>query len=480
MVSAWALLAVSSDSQADTLQHQRAWANEEATKQGWTIDRFFEGVSSGVAGPRRLLRDLIAELRSLPADARPSWLLMVRADRVGRGRLVESQVVLHEIGDLGVRIWTRDGGELKLDSATDQIIAAVKAGLATLENEVRRDKATAVYRRKRIAGEPIGNKRPYGLALGPSGDAAIEDQAEAVRAAFAMRAEGQGYHAIALRMAEIAPPVRYKKSGEHAMKWTTHRLRRMLANRSYVGPIIDELMFRRVQSVSADLARAATPGTHRHPWPLTGTIRCYCGSMLIGQATGKESKFRYYTCRATWNHNGHFRLNPAASIEAQFIELLRDLAVDPLLVAHYRRTNLAPASPALLRRSLRSMRAELATLDQRRDRVWEMHEKGLVRDNDVQVRLDTLSERRVEVVDQIGRIETQVAIAEEASRQSADVDAIFAEAVATYENAAVDDQRRIARTVALMLGGLTIEENRSLVVRRPTAAPGKGASAKRL
>ncbi|MGB6644456.1 MAG: hypothetical protein WBE35_05465, partial [Candidatus Cybelea sp.] len=71
--SAWALVAVSSEGQADTLKHQRRWAEETAASRGWRLTRVVEGVSSGRAGPRRLVRDLLADLHALTPEARPQW-----------------------------------------------------------------------------------------------------------------------------------------------------------------------------------------------------------------------------------------------------------------------------------------------------------------------------------------------------------------------------------------------------------------------
>jgi DNA invertase Pin-like site-specific DNA recombinase len=477
--TAWALLAVSSDSQGDTLEHQRAWAEETAAAKGWTIVKVLgegrEGVGSGKAGPRPIVRRLIAELRALPPEARPEWLLIIRSDRFARGKIQDTLFVQDEIiNDLGVRIMTRNDGEILMNSPEAEFMASFKGYYARKDNADRRDKATAVYKRKRAAGQAVGNKRPYGLALDASGhDIAVADQAEAIKMAFDLRAAGQGYHVIAARMLEAAPPVRYRKSGERAIKWTSLRIRKLLANRSYVGPVVDEVTFRRAQQVRTELARPA--GQHRHPWPLTGAIRCYCGTMLIGQATGKGMRFRYYTCRATWNHDGHFRLNPAVPLERQFVALLKKLAAGPDLIAQYRRANLTPASPALLRRNLRSLRAELVALDQRHAKVWELFEAELVRREDVQGRIDAIAGERVDVAERIDHIEVQLALAQAATQQNADVAAVFAVAAATYEDSDVDHQRSIARAAALSLGGLCVEEDRTLTVRRPAGTPNRQA-----
>ena len=175
--TAWAYLAVSSDAQAATLVDQERWARQTAAEKGWRITRIFgagrEGVATGKRGVRTHLAELIAELQRAPGDRRPSWLLMIRADRVGRGRIADSQIALHAIADPGVRIWTSDGGEFKIDGAVNEIISAVKSGLAALENEVKRDKALAHCARKRAANLPTSRIVPFGLRR--EGEHFVED-----------------------------------------------------------------------------------------------------------------------------------------------------------------------------------------------------------------------------------------------------------------------------------------------------------------
>lgn len=196
------------------------------------------------------------------------YLLMTRLERLGRGDVIETQIVLRDLRELGVKIWTRDGGEERIDSAMEQLISAAKSAVAAHENENRRDKAVAVYKRERAAGLAIGNKRPYGLTIGPDGkDVAVEPQAEAVRMAFALRNEGMGYHAIDKRLSSVAAPQRFKNGKEQPVRWNSYRLRILLANRAYVGTVIDELTFARAQHVREQIARTVTPSNRRHPWP---------------------------------------------------------------------------------------------------------------------------------------------------------------------------------------------------------------------
>ena len=66
MTTAWALLVVFSEAQSETLQHQRAWAERIAAEKGWRLARFFEGVASGIDGPRKLTRGVLLAVRATP------------------------------------------------------------------------------------------------------------------------------------------------------------------------------------------------------------------------------------------------------------------------------------------------------------------------------------------------------------------------------------------------------------------------------
>lgn len=465
---AWVLAVVSSDAQAETLGFQRAWAKDTAKERGWTIDREFSGVSSGKDGPRKLLRDLIGALREIPAAERPAWLLMIRADRVGRGRLVESQVALHELLDLGVRIWTRDAGELKLDSATDQIIAAVKAGLATLENEVRRDKMTAVYRRKREAGQAVGNRRPYGLTIGPAKtDVAVPGLDDAVRLAFQLRIEGATFYAIAAKLLEVAPPYQFKK-GEMAVRWTAARVKRLLTNRAYIGPVVDEVTFARAQR---NMGVERRP--RKHVWELGGApLRCYCGRAMAGNFTAHprdpaKPGHRYYRCFASWNHEGWGRMVRADDVEGQFAQILATLEANPSLIASYRQRP-AVSDRALVDRALPAAKRKLEELDRQKARIWELHTAGKLADEHLQSRLDELAETRAGLLAQIEELSTKHTLATHARRIDQDARDAIATAAAMYPKAAPAERAELVRLVAAHLGGgLCVEEDGTLSFRVP-------------
>jgi DNA invertase Pin-like site-specific DNA recombinase len=466
----WALLAVSSEQQADTLAHQRAWAEETASTHGWTLSHALEGVGTGKDGPRKLVTRLLAEIRALEPEARPKRLLMIRADRLGRGSIVESQIVLRDLRQLGVSIYTRDQGEVKLDSAMDELISAATLAVARHENEVKREKMLAVYQRKRAAGQRIGNRLPYGVIDKAGKDAPDGKRASVVRTAFQMRLGGNGYHTIAKKLSAIAPPQVFKNGRELIIRWTPTRIARLLTNRGYVGTVVDEATFAMAQRIGESLviAERDRDKRRRYPWPLSGSLRCYCGRSMTGMACGDpDRRIRYYACRASWNHTTTHRLVRADDLEKQFVAILRRLRASPELVLQYRK-KASPSSPRLLERALTEATKRLAEVDRKRDAAWELHVAGKVRSEDVQERLDALSVQRDEIRALIGSVRDQLAIARSASTKNTDADALFRSAATLFMSASEAQQRRIARAVTLALGGLCVEKDGRLAIRLVT------------
>lgn len=469
----WCYLVVSSAPQAPSLAEQRTWAQGEADAHGWQIGRTLEGVASGKAGPRTIMRTLLAELRALPPESRPTFVLCTRLDRVARGPIVETQLVVHDLGELGVRLWERDHGELRNETAMEQLMVAIKATVAAQENEVKSDKRRAVVARKRAAGLPIAQQQPYGLAIDPATKRHVprEPQATAVREAFRLRLQSAGYHAIGKHLHATAPPYEYRNGKVQHMRWSTTAVSRLLSNRSYRGTVVDELTFERAQRIRANRALTWPPRPARHPWPLSGALRCWCGGAMTASTGGKNlaNRIRYYTCRNAAAHEGfRFRRERADRLEAAFVALLHQLRRTPELIAAYRARAAEPASTAMLEPAIQRAKAEVTALRGQRDSVWAMHARGMIRDEDVQERLDALAARRDELEARIADLESQRVVASAIRTEELEDAAVVERAAAVYEEATVGDQRLIAVDVARRLGGLCVERDGTLTVRTVT------------
>lgn len=468
------MLAVSADKQVETLAHQQHMAEQTAELKGWTLEHVLgvgrEGVGSGKSGPRAIVVRLIAELTALPAEQRPAWVWMRRVDRAGRGRAADSLVALHAITDLGVRIWDHDSGEVRLDTAEGEIVAAIKTGLARLDEQTRIGKALAGYARRRAAGKVAVNLRPYGLILGPDGlDHADEERAPVVREVFRLRLERLGRLTIARQVGAAAPPYLLADGSTKPVVWDSKAIRRILEQRAYVPAVVDEITFARVQAINDELR--GVPGERREhaERPLVGVVRCFCGSMMYWQATtGPDRSIRwpYYVCRATWNHDKH-RMIRAADLEATFIAFLKRLRAEPALLERYRRRAYTGPSPKLLERSITETRAALAAIVKARDGVWAMHTAGQLRDEDMQERLDAVSADRAKLADRLDQLTRDLAVASAASapRKKADVEIALRTAADRWATWAPDIKRVFARSLSVYLGGLCLEADGTLVVR---------------
>ncbi|MDB5092118.1 MAG: recombinase family protein [Candidatus Eremiobacteraeota bacterium] len=459
--SAWALLVVSSSKQVDTLDDQRAWAEATARERGWRLAHTVKGVASGKAGPRTIVKDLLRQLRDLAAEDRPAWVLMIRLDRVARGPIVETQLVVHDLKMLGVRVWTREDGELRNETAMEQLLVAVKATVSSQENEVKRDKAIATYAKRRAAKLPVSNQRPLGLRLGDGGkDEPNEPFAEVIRTLFRLRVEGMGLGSIARALLAITPDYTYKNGKTVQVRWTPQRVIKVLEQRAYVGVIVDEVTFQRARR-----ARASGRPATRNANPLAGALHCPCGRTLTSTTWGRSPRrIRYYVCRAVWNH-GKLQLGHRADrIEPQFVQMLADLTDKPALIASYSR-QARTVSVDLVRRAQREAEARLRDLARERDRIWALNAAGQLRDEHLQERLDAIDLERKDAEARVAELAAQMALGQHEHQRELAAGEVIREAARTFAEALPEDQQRIARLVASTLGGLVVEYDGLLTIR---------------
>jgi DNA invertase Pin-like site-specific DNA recombinase len=482
--TAWAYLVVSSDAQGDTLADQKAWAYRTAAEHGWSITEVFEGVSSGAAGVRSLLDRLLTKLRETPKPERPARVILTRIDRLGRGLGIEAIGALAEIRKLGVTLHTREDGDVTIKRAADAITPVLRAITGALENEARKDKATAVYDRKRRAGKVVGNRPPYGLQI-VDGQYVIEKNlAPAIRQAFTMRAKGVGYHSIAKRMNEIAPPQLFRNGNERTVRWSQNRVLRLLTNEAYrKAGLVDDITWKRARAQTRLGVRERRQA--KRPWPLSGVLQCPCGRTLIGHASSHGGRLRYMKCTATWAHGGSYILHRSDRLEADFEALLISLRATPSLIEKHARG--AATASERDRKALEKERARLtaaiADLDKTREAVWDLFERGKVREGDVQPRLDRLRETREDLSASLRDVTARLDVFEASSARIADIAVVVRDAARLWRRARtagdVAGQQALARTVSRRLGGLTVRLNGTLRIgnvtdaqaqRRPKAA----------
>lgn len=457
--TAWVYAVVSSAKQDGTIDDQLAWARRVASEHGWEIIREFQGVSSGRDGTRRLLDELLAELRAAPRAARPERVLMIRIDRLGRGDGLDAIVAMAEIRKLGVTIHTRQDGDVKIERATDALVPALRSITGALENEARSEKSREMHARKRAAGEVQGLP-PYGFIVVDRRLHPYEPEAAYLRELFALRARGASYAKLATHARQHAPSKRRKNGDMKAVRWHTTTLTKMLSNPVYRGAIIPEDLFDDVVSMrKGPIARQDA----KNPWPLRGALRCVCGLAVTGRTSGAgKYRQRYYVCVDVAAHGGYPGHN-ALAIEAQFADLLRRIVADPALLATYKDRTVDLDGLRSRKHALEREREALAT---RRARVWDLVEEERIPRDEIAGRLEELRAKSDRVAQSIAELDREMARAESAARMWGGASDALAVAAETWLEADVAMRQEIAQAVGSLIGGLWVDpsqKNRLLV-----------------
>ena len=459
-LTAWALLVVSDPGQAETLPHQEAWAKTIAAEKGWTITKTFSGVSSGKMGTRDLTTRMLNDLEMTPAEQRPARVLMIRIERLGRGDGIEAIATFLRIRQLGVLIHTRQDGDITYGRASNLFPPLFKMMVGGLENENRKDKLCALYKRLRTAHQDdptvaISMKPPYGLAYVKGHLVPKPPEDAAVRLAYAMKGEGYGCHLIGKRLAVVAPPMTLKNGEARPQHWTGDRVHRLLAKTSYRGILVDEVTWARAQQPAREVSRP----TVRHEYPLGGALRCACGRALAGSTGSRASgvRARYYQCRHMRNHDGHMKHYPSAHIEYQFEDLLGRLTADNALLENYANTRRDRDEVETLDQRLDSMRRELARIDDRRRVVFEALEDATLPREQLRWRLDDLSRLETELGSQIVSAEQERELARTRRVHLDDLRRVVDSARRCWPDAQIDDRRALAKAVANAFGGLVVD-----------------------
>jgi DNA invertase Pin-like site-specific DNA recombinase len=461
-MKAWVLAVVSSAPQADDLAFHEADAHRLCAEKGWEVERVFSDVASGNRGVRALLTQLIAELRLTPKALRPQWIVMARLDRVGRGSIIDGQVALRDILQLGTRVWTLDHGERRLDSADEEMLTAIELSLARRDNDIRRQKSLAFHARKRAAGEFSGTP-PFGFITIDKRLVTYEPEAQVMRDVFERRAEGWGVNRLALYAAQRAPAKRLTDGTTRPLKWSPSTLTRMLRNEQYREIVGEATWLAAATMWKAGIDR----GAPRWPWPLRGALRCTCGLLLTVVCSGKDPhRTRYYSCRQLARH-GSYTFHNAERMEGQFVELLRALADKdtPQLNASHRRPARRDVEQLRSERSL--LVRERSAIEARKAKAWELAEAGSVPAAELATRLETLSAEIERYRARISVLDLSIANAEKGVGMESDIAQALRQAAGVWPSLPVESQREIARAVSAYVGGLWADPKRKNVMIVP-------------
>lgn len=368
-------------------RHREALARH-ARENGIVVEAVYEEVVSGdslFARPEmlRLLED---------AD-RYDAVLCMDIDRLGRGAMREQGIILETLKAADVRIVT-PGKTYDLSDELDETYGEFRAFMARQELKLIKGR----MRRGRIKSAEEGchlGPPPYGYRRAVAGRrptlAAVPEEAETVRAIFALYTGGLGPSAIAARLTASGVPTR---SGQ---PWHRATLRRILRNDVYIGriayaapghpPVRAAGLHEAIVAPEVFDAAQRLMRERRHPPAAAGTtLRNPFAGVLFCAVCGRAMELRgvkgrdYLVCRT----KGCTRLSALETVEAQFwaeLERLRAIPPPP-----------EPESPQddPLRPGLQAERARLLT---QRDTLHDLLERGVYTQETFQERTARLAER---------------------------------------------------------------------------------------
>ena len=213
-----------------------------ATARGYEVGLVFEELDvSGGSMRRPRLDEAVARIES--GDS--AGIIVAKLDRFSR-TLVGGLQTLERINDLGGAVIVADG-EFDTSTATGELVLHMMLSLAQFELRRIRENWQAGKSHAVDRGIHISPKVPPGYTRQESDNGVsaktgrrrrkIEgpllphpDYAEPIREAFRMAAAGESYTAIAALLNEHHVP-----SAGNAAVWQSNRIKRLLANRVYLG-----------------------------------------------------------------------------------------------------------------------------------------------------------------------------------------------------------------------------------------------------
>jgi site-specific DNA recombinase len=340
-------------------------------------------VDAGISGTL-LERPSLGRLRADVAAGRVSLVVCYDPDRLSRnlGHLL-----------LLVDEFRRYGAEVEFTnfamtaSADGRLLFAMRGAIAEFETHKIRQRMTAGKMARAREGRPVGGGHTiYGYAYDKANRRFLADPAEAPVVAHIFRlAEEHGTYAIAARLNAAAVPAK------HGGAWSQTTVYGILRNRTYLGrmqqmggvgyvevpPLVTLEAFERVEAIVA--ARRNRPrGPARHPYLLTGHLRCGVCGRRMGGGYGRTRTDGYHTRYAC---SGKRSMPPCPSA------YYPSEAVDDALWRHLVADLLAAEPPAdLARRVLATLpvaapepaRAAGSGLERQRDRLLAAYRNGLI------------------------------------------------------------------------------------------------------
>lgn len=292
---------------------QRLRCRAFAEQNDWTI--VCELQEEGISGHkvRAENRDKVQMIKDYALKKRFDIFLVFMFDRIGR-IADETPFVVEWLVNHGIRVWSSEEGEQKIESHTDRLLNYIRFWQADGESQKTSIRTTNSLHILNEQGYFTGRLSPFGYELVKSGrmnkkkqevhDLSIcEDEATIVREMFRLAyVHGFGAQRIANRLNELG----YKnRAGEN---WHPATIQSILRNIIYIGiqrcgeskspplerlRIIDDKTFNEVQAMLETRSRKyqdtrSAPLNTRGNSLLAGNIFCgHCGARLCITTNGK-------------------------------------------------------------------------------------------------------------------------------------------------------------------------------------------------
>ncbi len=262
-------------------------------------------VDAGISGTL-LARPALDRLRADAAMGRIALVLCYDPDRLSRN-LGHLLLLVDEFRRLGADVEFTNFAMSQ--SADGRLLFAMRGAIAEFETHKIRQRMLAGKLARAREGRPVGGGHTiYGYAYDRARARFVPDPAEAPVVAHIFRlAEDEGTHRVAAHLNAAGVPAK------HGGMWSQTSVYGILRNRTYLGrmpqmggvghielpPLVPEAVFDRVQATLTG-RRNRPPGPARHPYLLSGRLRCgVCGRHMIGGSGQRLASGRYrrrYAC----------------------------------------------------------------------------------------------------------------------------------------------------------------------------------------
>lgn len=295
---------------------QRQVGRRFSEQQGWVL--VHEEREDGISGHkvRAEKRDSIQHIKELALAKKFDILLVFMFDRIGR-IADETPFVVEWLIKHGIRVWSVNEGEQRLDSHTDKLTNYIRFWQADGESEKTSIRTKAGLGLLVESGHYKGGNAPYGYMLVKDGRvdkkgnekknlAVCEEEAVIVQKVFDLYVRyGYGVHKIANELTAEGIKTRAGKNWHHAS------INGMIRNSTYTGvlrsgesrsEVIDALQIIEPQTYEAAqkiMKTRVSDAADNRSYPMNSESRCLlngkvycadCGSRLIVATNGRYTE----------------------------------------------------------------------------------------------------------------------------------------------------------------------------------------------